>query len=221
MVSHEDIPAIIIVGIMWGCTNPFMRNGAKDYKQAPAAPPAPPAGDNDERNQDHHPIIGNSDSKSNKRHNPSTTTTIDHPKSSTNVADETNKPTTTTTNEPSSSSSFFAGITRTLLEFRRPGVFLPYLLNQSGSLLYYKLAATADMTTAVPACNALAMVFSSLTSYLLGERLDKPGRAFAGALLVSLGVIICMVATEDVFSDNDSSSSSSSPTTRRTQVDEL
>jgi len=211
MVSHEDIPAIIIVGIMWGCTNPFMRNGTKDDKPENQEQQQAAAGDNDERNQDHnHPNVSNSDSKSNnKRHDPSTTT-VDHPKSDTNATDE--------NDESSSSSSIFASITRTLLEFRHPSVFLPYLLNQSGSILYYKLAATADMTTAVPACNALAMVFSSLTSYLLGERLDKPMRAFAGALLVSLGVIICMVATEEAFSELGSLSSSSS---RRTQVDEL
>lgn len=111
-------------------------------------------------------------------------------------------------------SSFFKGITRTLMQFRRPGVFLPYLLNQSGSFIYYKLAATSDMTTAVPACNALAMVFSSLTSYLLGERLDKPARAFVGAVLVSVGVILCMITAEDVSSDTDTSHT-------RTHEDEL
>jgi len=38
------------------------------------------------------------------------------------------------------------------------------------------------------------MVFSFLTSYLLGERLDKPIQAVMGSLMVTFGVIICMFA---------------------------
>ena len=43
-------------------------------------------------------------------------------------------------------------ILQSLLIFRRVGVWLPYLLNQSGSILYYKLLATSDLSLSVPVC---------------------------------------------------------------------
>jgi hypothetical protein len=41
------------------------------------------------------------------------------------------------------------------------------------------------------------MVFSFLTSFLLGERLDKPIQAVLGSLLVTGGVIVCMFAAAE------------------------
>lgn len=79
----------------------------------------------------------------------------------------------------------------------RLGVWLPYAMNQVGSLLYYVLLANYNMSLAVPVCNGLALVFSSLTSHALGERVDKPIRAVVGSLLVIVGVGICMDASMD------------------------
>ena len=71
-------------------------------------------------------------------------------------------------------------------------VWLPYLINQCGSLLYYKTLASSNLTLSVPICNATAMVFSSITSALLGERINQPWRAAFGVILVLVGVAICM-----------------------------
>lgn len=71
-------------------------------------------------------------------------------------------------------------------------VWLPYLINQCGSLLYYKTLASSNLTLSVPICNATAMVFSSITSALLGERVNQPWRAAFGVILVLVGVAICM-----------------------------
>lgn len=75
-------------------------------------------------------------------------------------------------------------------------VWLPYLLNQSGSLVFYFLLAKSDLSLAVPICNALALVFSFVTSLILGERLEKPIRSFLGAALVVVGVAICVSTQE-------------------------
>uniref|UniRef100_A0A7S1UNM3 EamA domain-containing protein n=1 Tax=Grammatophora oceanica TaxID=210454 RepID=A0A7S1UNM3_9STRA len=83
----------------------------------------------------------------------------------------------------------------TLSRFRNWKVWLPYLLNQSGSLLYYVLLANSDLTLAVPICNALSLVFSMGTSHLLGERVDKPLRAGLGAAMVMMGVTLCVTKT--------------------------
>ena len=78
-----------------------------------------------------------------------------------------------------------------------------FSLNQSGSILYYKLLATSDLSLSVPVCNALALVFSSATSFLLGERVDRPVAAIFGSLLVTLGVAICMASKDDLWSAGD------------------
>lgn len=75
-------------------------------------------------------------------------------------------------------------------------IWLPYAINQLGSLLYYKLLASSRLTVSVPICNATAMAFSCITSVFLGERVDKPWRAGAGVILIMAGSGICMMANE-------------------------
>ena len=79
-----------------------------------------------------------------------------------------------------------------LVTFRRIAVWLPCLVNQLGSLLFYRLLATSSLSLAVPVCNALALAFGSITTYFLGEKVDDPIRSAFGCLLITLGVIICM-----------------------------
>ena len=98
-----------------------------------------------------------------------------------------------------SSSSMIGG--GTLQKFLRVQVWLPYLLNQCGSLVYYILLSSSDLTVAVPICNGLALVFSCVTSYLLGERVDKPFQAMAGASCVVAGVAWCMFHSENISDD--------------------
>ena len=80
-----------------------------------------------------------------------------------------------------------------LSKFKHLGVWLPYILNQAGSGVYYALLANSNLTMAVPICNGLALVFSSLTSHWLGERVDKPVHAILGAILVMMGTGLCMM----------------------------
>lgn len=76
-------------------------------------------------------------------------------------------------------------------------VWLPYLINQLGSILYYKTLASSNLTLSVPICNATAMVFSSITSAILGERVNQPGRAVVGVILVLSGVAVCMMSSNE------------------------
>jgi Putative transmembrane family 234 len=75
-------------------------------------------------------------------------------------------------------------------------VWLPYALNQSGSILFYVALSRSDLTLAVPVCNALSLVFSVVASFALGEYVDKPGRAVLGSALVMIGVGICVNSRE-------------------------
>lgn len=95
-------------------------------------------------------------------------------------------------------SSFFSTLKVTLSKFRKVRVWLPYALNQCGSLLFYYSLASSDLSMAVPVCNALSLVFSCITSYALGERVHQPVLAICGSALVMVGVAVCMSSQESI-----------------------
>ena len=71
-------------------------------------------------------------------------------------------------------------------------VWLPYVVNQSGSVMYYFTLANSNLSLAVPICNALALVFSIFTSIALGESIRRPWVTILGAALVVAGVTLCL-----------------------------
>ena len=144
MVNATEALSLILVGLFWGCTNPFMRKGFAETKQST----------------------------------------------------EEDKNTSTTKNS-NTDGSVLSSIRKKLVLLANVKVWLPYLINQMGSLLYYKTLASSNLTLSVPICNATAMVFSSMTSAILGERVNQPIRAAMGVILVLLGVGICMYSSEE------------------------
>mmetsp|Transcript_28839 Transcript_28839/g.44834 ORF Transcript_28839/g.44834 Transcript_28839/m.44834 type:complete len:153 (+) Transcript_28839:167-625(+) len=152
MSWSKDIPSLLLVGAVWGCTNPFLRRGMAD----------------DDDNTTKATENSSKAHSENKANGSNHVTTEKHPKKH--------------------------HMLQSLLSFRRISVWLPYALNQSGSLLYYRLLATSDLSLAVPICNALALAFGSITAWFLGESVDSPMRAMCGCALISVGVIICMMS---------------------------
>lgn len=139
MTNALKILCLILVGALWGCTNPLLRQGAVDAATA------------DKKNHQ--------------------------------------------ANARSQLRSFF----HQLLHIR---VWLPYVVNQSGSLLYYFTLANSDLSLAVPICNALALVFSVATSLVLGEPLRRPWLTCLGAAMVVTGVTLCLQTTEQENTNN-------------------
>ncbi len=76
-------------------------------------------------------------------------------------------------------------------------VWLPYAVNQSGSLLFYYTLGHSDLSLAVPICNGLALVFSIFTSYWIGEPMNDSWRIIVGSACVVAGVTVCLTARED------------------------
>jgi hypothetical protein len=132
IMNRSDILSLLLVGALWGCTNPFLRKGCKEISS----------------------------------------------------------------NKQSGSKN---GILSTLRNFQYFRIWIPYILNQSGSIIYYFLLANSDLTSSVPIANALALVFSIWTSYLLGERVNRPFHAVLGSALVMTGTITCMMVTQKVM----------------------
>ncbi|XP_070556003.1 transmembrane protein 234 homolog [Ptychodera flava] len=69
---------------------------------------------------------------------------------------------------------------------------VPFLINQSGSLVYYLTLASADLSLAVPVTNSLTFIFTTLTGKLLGENIGNK-ETYIGMVFVvadvSLGIM--------------------------------
>ena len=70
---------------------------------------------------------------------------------------------------------------------------VPFLLNQSGSLLYYLTLSQADISLAVPITNSLTFLITSLVSRLLGEKVHS-NWTYVGMILVLSGVALCVAS---------------------------
>ncbi|XP_006003299.2 transmembrane protein 234 [Latimeria chalumnae] len=71
---------------------------------------------------------------------------------------------------------------------------VPFLLNQTGSVLYYITLASTDLSLAVPLSNSLTFLFTLLTGKLLGEDIGGK-KAVLGMLLTMVGVTLCIVSS--------------------------
>lgn len=85
-------------------------------------------------------------------------------------------------------------IEKTYFEFKFIFTNLKYLIvfliNQSGSFAFYIALAYSELSLVVPITNALTLVFTTLTGYFLGEKIDTI--TLLGLLFVIIGVGICV-----------------------------
>uniref|UniRef100_A0A8C8RKV0 Transmembrane protein 234 n=1 Tax=Pelusios castaneus TaxID=367368 RepID=A0A8C8RKV0_9SAUR len=49
------------------------------------------------------------------------------------------------------------------------GYMVPFLFNQSGSIVYYFTLASTDLSLAVPLCNSMTLIVTMVTGKILGE----------------------------------------------------
>ncbi|XP_034015206.1 transmembrane protein 234 [Thalassophryne amazonica] len=73
---------------------------------------------------------------------------------------------------------------------------IPFLLNQSGSLVYYYTLSTTELSLAVPVANALAFLCTLLTGKLVGEEFGGKQAVF-GMFLTMMGIMLCIVSSMD------------------------
>uniref|UniRef100_A0A3Q3FHS1 Transmembrane protein 234 n=1 Tax=Kryptolebias marmoratus TaxID=37003 RepID=A0A3Q3FHS1_KRYMA len=83
---------------------------------------------------------------------------------------------------------------------------VPFLLNQSGSLVYYYTLSTTELSLAVPVANSLTFLFTLLTGKLLGEEFGGK-QAVAGMFLTMAGITLCVIS-----SMNDGGAEKQNPT---------
>ncbi|XP_019743765.1 transmembrane protein 234 isoform X1 [Hippocampus comes] len=130
MVTPVEVLSLLLVSVLWGCTNPFLKKGTEG---------------------------------------------IEHVSKSSKVA------------------QFLAELKFLFLNLK---YLIPFVLNQSGSLVYYYTLSTTDLSLAVPVSNSLTFLWTLLTGKLLCE--DFGGKqAVAGMLLTMVGVTLCIVSSVD------------------------
>ncbi|XP_017318842.1 transmembrane protein 234 [Ictalurus punctatus] len=71
---------------------------------------------------------------------------------------------------------------------------VPFLLNQSGSVVFYLTLAATDLSLAVPTVNSLSLVFTMVTGKLLGEEFGGKS-AVLGMVLTTAGVTLCVLSS--------------------------
>ncbi|KAM9842779.1 transmembrane protein 234 isoform 1-T2 [Aulostomus maculatus] len=134
MATVVELLSLLLVSVLWGCTNPFLKRGTEGIENVP---------------------------KSNKI------------------------------------SQFLAEIKFLCLNLK---YLIPFLLNQSGSLVYYYTLSTTELSMAVPVANTLAFVFTLITGKLLGEEFGGK-QAVAGMVLTMFGITLCVISSVE---DKDS-----------------
>ncbi|XP_040055171.1 transmembrane protein 234 [Gasterosteus aculeatus] len=71
---------------------------------------------------------------------------------------------------------------------------IPFLLNQSGSLVYYYTLSTTELSLAVPVANSLTFLCTLFTGKLLGEEFGGK-QAVAGMFLTMAGIGLCVLSS--------------------------
>uniref|UniRef100_A0A1A7WWA5 Transmembrane protein 234 n=2 Tax=Iconisemion striatum TaxID=60296 RepID=A0A1A7WWA5_9TELE len=133
MVTVAELFSLVLVSVLWGCTNPFLKKGSEGIENV---------------------------TKSNK-------------------------------------------VLQLLAEvkflFLNLKYLVPFLLNQSGSLVYYYTLSTTELSLAVPVANSLTFLFTLLTGKMLGEEFGGK-QAVVGMFLTMAGITLCIISS---ISDNN------------------
>lgn len=75
--------------------------------------------------------------------------------------------------------------------FKRSKFIIAFLLNQTGSFMYYKLLGEYPLALSVSTANSLAFVFTALTEALvINKRLPDKFVSFGSCLIVA-GIYLC------------------------------
>jgi len=80
-----------------------------------------------------------------------------------------------------------------LFLFSNVKYLLSFLLNQSGSILYYITLANADLTLAVPISNSLTFIFTAISSRLLFKEEYLNLETICGMFFIVTGVMFCVL----------------------------
>lgn len=219
MLETKAIAGYLLVGILWGCTNPFIKH-AQDKANAALK---------DKENSLNVALSGTNAAVSSL--NSSNNVVINHTNNingpsggntSGNVANITTEATVVTSStlvtknthirttnnkesllplhrvDPNSSNKSHTGFFRDLFQrikrlIRNLNLFVPFLFNQTGSIVFYMLLATQPVSVAAPVCNSLTFLFTALTSLVVfKEYVRHPIMLLIGTVFIIAGTVMCL-----------------------------
>ena len=77
--------------------------------------------------------------------------------------------------------------------FTEPSVYIPILINQSGSFVFYFILLHEPISVAGPVCNSLTFIFTAITGYFVfKEEIHSPLLLIIGIIFVLFGIYICI-----------------------------
>lgn len=130
MVTVVELLSLLLVSVLWGCTNPFLKRGTEG---------------------------------------------IEHVTKTSKVA------------------QLLAELRFLFLNIK---YLVPFLLNQSGSVVYYYTLSTTELSFAVPVANSLTLLCTLLTGKFLGEEIGGK-QAVVGMFLTMAGITLCIISSID------------------------
>jgi drug/metabolite transporter (DMT)-like permease len=69
---------------------------------------------------------------------------------------------------------------------------LPLLVNLSGSLVFYHLLGTLDLTLVIPVVNGMSLLTTSLVARIMGEKSSR--NELLGIAVLTLGIFILLLS---------------------------
>lgn len=72
---------------------------------------------------------------------------------------------------------------------------IPFLINLSGSIIYYITLGDSNITLAVPVCNSLTFALTGVAGLILGENFGSRNTLW-GMFLVIVGVLLCVTSKQ-------------------------
>eukprot|EP00163_Fabomonas_tropica_P031226 TRINITY_DN734_c0_g1_i21.p1 TRINITY_DN734_c0_g1~~TRINITY_DN734_c0_g1_i21.p1 ORF type:complete len:150 (-),score=37.33 TRINITY_DN734_c0_g1_i21:66-515(-) len=73
---------------------------------------------------------------------------------------------------------------------------VPFLLNLSGSVVYYYTLGKARLSLAVPLVNSATFIVTAIVSTLFGERIEGGKTAYLGIVFVVIGITLCVISAQ-------------------------
>eukprot|EP01039_Chlorochromonas_danica_P002902 gene2902-3168_t len=142
MISFPVLLGYLLVSLLWGCSNPFIKHAQVITSQRQAAAHK---GGEDEADKGH-------------------------------------------------TRNFFQTLLSGLRTFQDLRVLIPFLVNQTGSLVFFFLLSSEPVSIASPVCNSLTFVVTAVTSYaVFNEVVRYPVLLIVGTMLIVCGTYFCLM----------------------------
>ncbi len=172
--QNRAIISYIVVGVLWGCTNPFIKyaqNAVANRKKS---------------------LSVSKSSSSNE-----TLSSGAASSSSTSLSSSSSSSSSLDTDKEKVSDTVDGNMFSNIINlFKEPSILAPFAINQLGSLAFYYVLINEPISIAAPVCNSLTFILTALVSHFyLGEDIPNPSFLVMGIIAIVTGIYICITSS--------------------------